>query len=96
MSAPYESSITTAFTALGEWAGLLEAISPAITSWIEAKIPLEKQRIMDRRIRRCKRKCRKGGYNAGMILSRVNLDFPDLSDSLKADLVNLLDSELNR
>lgn len=94
--APYETTLTAGFTAIGEGFGFLEKISPAITDWIAAKVPIEKQRIMDRRIRRCKRICRKGGYNLGMISNRVNVDFQDLSLSLIAEITNLIEFELKK
>ena len=94
IAAPYETSITAAFTAFGEWAGFMESISPAITAWIQAKIPAEQQRVMDRRLRKCKRICRKGGYNKGMITARVDIDFKDLTPAQRAEIVTLLAFEL--
>ncbi len=85
--------LTAIFTWLGTAMGLLDNISPAITQWIEARIPMEKQRIMDRRMRRCKRLCRKGKFDAALITKQVEVDFSDLKE-LQADITDLLIAEL--
>lgn len=71
-----------------------EKLSPSINAWIEASIPARKQRIMTRRIKRCKRHARKATYRFEQIPALVRLDFADLSDSQQADIVSLIDFEL--
>ena len=85
--------IMAVFTWLGSAFGFLEDISPAITQWIEAKIPLEKQRVMDRRMRSCKRLCRRGKFDVDLIAKQVEVDFSDLPE-LQADIKQLLIAEL--
>lgn len=98
--APYETSITAAFAAFGEWAGFLETISPAISEWIVENAKehegAKEQRILDRRMRRCKRICRQGGLNAGMIASQVKLDFGDFTADKQAEITQLMDFELKQ
>ncbi len=82
------------FSAVDDMFLFLEKLGPAINDWIELHIPAEKQRVIDRRIRKCKRICRRGNYNQGMINSRVALDFSDLEPTLQADISRLLIFEL--
>jgi hypothetical protein len=92
--APYETSITAGFNAFAVFIGFMEDISPAVTEWIEAKIPLQKQRIMDRRIRKCKRFCRKQKLSHANIGKQVTLDFADESLENRNDIIDLIINEL--
>ena len=97
-TAPYETIITSGFTFLGEVTGFLEKLSPAFVQMIQENLALHKeakeQRIMDRRIRRCKRTCRVNKLNATMIFKQVGFDFKDLTLVQKVDLTDLLVFEL--
>jgi len=92
--APYETSITAGFTALGEIFGFLEKLSPEIQQWIQDKIPLQQQRIMDRRIRRCVRICRRRKYNGTLIMIRVAEDFKDLQPADRINIIALIKAQL--
>jgi hypothetical protein len=99
ISAPYETTATAAFTAFGEWAGFMETISPAVSAWILANIEAHKgikaQRIMDRRLRKCKRICRRGRFNASMVKTQVTLDFADMPEKIDS-IVQLIIEEINQ
>ena len=94
MAALYESPLTAGLTAAGEFFGFMESISPAITNWIAIHIDIDKQRIMDRRIRKCKRICRRGKFGFVLISAQVRIDFSDLPADERLDIANLLDAEL--
>lgn len=90
----YEDPISAIFTSIGEFFGAVESLNQPITDWIEAKIPLERQRIIDRRMRRCKRQCKKfisgGVANGMMIKNQVDLDFSDLLPEQRTEMMQLL------
>ena len=92
--APYESAITAGFTFLGEVSGFLEKLSPAIIEWIQASIPLEKQRKIDRRVRKCKLICRKKDLPYIYICKQVDVDFLDLTSELRQEISDLISFEL--
>jgi len=92
---PYESSITAGFTALGEWAGVIEKLSPEIIAWIAAELPIHVQRVMDRRIRICKRFCRRERFSKALIMSQISIDFKDLTAEQQATISTLINYELN-
>ena len=97
-TAPYETAISSGFTFLGELTGFLEKLSPAFIELIQNNIALHKgireQRIMDRRVRKCKRLCRIDHLTAPMIYKQVGFDFPDLTQIQRTDLTDLLVFEL--
>ena len=82
---PYESSITAWGVAAQVAFGWMESLSPAMVASINENIALHKaakeQRIIDRRVRRCKRICRQGAFNQAMIMNQVRLDFSQEGDT---------------
>ena len=96
--APYETSITAGMNALQVAFKLIDDISPAFIELIQNNIALHKsmkeQRIMDRRIRKCKRICRVDKLTSTLIVQEVDLDFTDLSTQQKIEISNLLSFEL--
>ena len=91
-------SITAGFNAVGEFFGLLEKLSPEMNAWIAASIPAHEQHVMDRRIRKCKRICRKGHFGTEQISEQVDVDFSQVGDTdqHRADIVSILDFSLNQ
>jgi hypothetical protein len=71
-----------------------EKLSPAILDWLEARIPFEKQNLMARRLRKCKRICRRQNLNAALIANEVALLFADLPPALLADISTLIIHDL--
>ena len=98
--APYETTLTAAATAMGEAMGFLEKISPALVAEILNNIALHKgareQRIIDRRMRKCYRVCRREKLNTVAIVAQVYLDFPDLLNDQRTAINMIIDSELNQ
>ena len=98
MTAPYETAVTAGFAAFGETIGFLDKISPALVDFIlkntQAHEGIKEQRIMDRRIRKCSRLCRKGNYDSVGILARVAVDFADLPSDQRSNLVTLIKENL--
>lgn len=96
--APYESSISAGFIFLQELTGFLDKLSPAFIELIQSNLALHKsikeQRIMDRRIRKCKRICRRNKLSNILIVEQVELDFSDLSIDQQNKITNLLSFEL--
>ena len=86
---------TAIFSVIGNFLSLAEHLSPAIIDWIEARIPAEKQNIITRRIRRCKRICRKQKLNVAMISRETALLFADLTPNQQQDIAALLVYELH-
>ncbi len=80
--------------AISNLLSLAEHLSPAILDWIEARIPAEKQNIITRRMRKCKRICRKENLNAEMIARQTNILFADLTAQQQQDISALLTYEL--
>jgi hypothetical protein len=93
-AAPYETAITAGFNALSETMGWLETITPALVKFVAENVALHKaakeQRIMDRRIRRCKRICRENKYDSAQIRVQINFDFTDLTTAQQAELALLI------
>lgn len=98
INAPYETSITSFFNSLGELSGFLEDISPAFILLVTNNIALHKsekeQRIMDRRIRKCKRICKINKLTSNLVIQQVNLDFQDLNSQQQSEISNLMNFEL--
>ena len=82
--------ITSIFTALSGLFKLGDDLSPAIEQWIITTIPAEKQRVMTRRLRRCKRYCRINRLPTDLIREEVGLMFDDLSMAQQADIADLM------
>jgi hypothetical protein len=82
---PYDNAISSWGVAAQVAMGFMESISPAIVTAITTNIALHKsakeQRIIDRRIRRCKRICRRGSFNQAMIANQVAIDFSQDGDT---------------
>ena len=89
---------TSIFSWLDNVAILGEKLSPAINDWIELQVKLSegciKQRKLDRRMRICKRHCRRGGFGPDQIKMQVDLDFSDFTDTQKDEIDKLLIFEL--
>ena len=84
--------ISTFLDALKSAFGFGEAISPAIIEWTEAKIPLEKQRVMQRRIHRLYKFLSKNPRET--VEQNVFIEFGDLPPAQQEDITNILTTEL--
>lgn len=86
---------TTIFTALAGLFNLGTALSPALIQWIEAKIPAEKQAVMTRRMRRCKRVCKRNHLlSTPLIAHMVDILFEDLQPAQRTEIAEILTAEL--
>lgn len=85
---------TLIFKWLDDLALLGEKLSPAINAWIETQIPLVKQRVIDRRMKRCVRHCRRTKFKAEQVSKQVDLDFMDLTDTQRGEIISLIDFQL--
>jgi macrodomain Ter protein organizer (MatP/YcbG family) len=85
---------TLIFKWLDDLALLGEKLSPAINAWIQTQIPLVKQRVINKKMRRCVRHCRKMKFGADQVAKQVDLDFMDLSDTQRGDIISLIDFQL--
>jgi hypothetical protein len=87
---------TSVFTAIADFFSFGQALSPALIQWIEAKIPAEKQAIITRRLRRCKRQCKRNKLlSPGLITQQIDLDFQDLTTDQRKEVSNILVFELH-
>ena len=86
---------TAIFTAIANIFALGQALSPALVQWIEARIPAEKQVVITRRMRRCRRQCKRNKLlSPGLITQQVDLDFQDLAPNLRKEVSGILIFEL--
>jgi hypothetical protein len=86
---------TSVFTAIANFFALGQALSPALIQWIEAKIPAERQAVITRRMRRCKRQCRHNKLLSPVLITQqVDLDFPDLTPDQRKEVSGILMFEL--
>ena len=90
--------ISSALSVLDNFAILGEKLSPAIIEWIDQQVKLSAgciaQRKLTRRVRHCKRHCRRGRYGAAQIETIVSLDFIDMTTTQRQEITSLLDYEL--
>jgi hypothetical protein len=86
--------VTTGLTALDDFFLFGIKLSPAINAWILSNIEKHKQRVMQRRIKLAKHHAIKATYTADQIPPLVRLDFADLTDTQREDIISLLDYEL--
>lgn len=85
---------TALFTALANFFKLGDDLSPALIQWIEAQIPAEQQRVMTRRLRRCKRYCRRNKITGALILDTVEDLFEDQTADMQVKIAAIMEGEL--
>jgi len=66
-----------------------EKLSPEIAKLIAAQLPAVNQKVLTRRLRRCKRHCRRAKFGKEQIAMQVRIDFRDMPE-LHYEIISLL------
>jgi macrodomain Ter protein organizer (MatP/YcbG family) len=66
---------TLIFKLLDDLSLLGETLSPAILEWIKNRDGADKQNVLNHRMKRCIRHCRRAHFGAAEIAMQVDLDF---------------------